>query len=153
MTFSAPPGTRGARQPSGRAFRLLNRWVAQRIRRKGGKVMGFNALVLTTIGRKSGTERVTPLSWFPGEDGSFLIIASAAGAAHNPSWYHNIAANPDKVTVEIDGRTIAVTADQLHGDEREEAWRRIAAAAPRFAAYQDKTDRQLPIIRLAPQPD
>jgi F420H(2)-dependent quinone reductase len=32
--------------------------------------------------------------------------------------------------------------------ERAEAWQQIAAAAPRFAQYQRKTDRELPIIRL-----
>jgi F420H(2)-dependent quinone reductase len=49
------------------------------------------------------------------------------------------------------GRTIPVTAEQLHGAEREEAWRQITAAASRFAAYQRKTDGELPIIRLTPR--
>jgi hypothetical protein len=35
--------------------------------------------------------------------------------------------------------------------EREEAWRQIIAAAPRFAQYQQKTDRELPVIRLVPR--
>ncbi len=118
------------------------------IRRRGGSFMGMNALVLTTIGRKSGVERATPVGWFPGEDGSWLIVASAAGAAKNPAWYHNIAAHPDKVRIELAGRTVAVTAEQLHGPEREQAWRQITTAAPRFAQYEEKTDRELPIIRL-----
>lgn len=118
------------------------------IRRRGGTFMSMNALVLTTIGRKSGVERATPVGWFPGEDGSWLIAASAAGAAKNPAWYHNIAAHPDKVRIELAGRTVAVTAEQLHGSEREQAWRQITAAAPRFAQYEEKTDRELPIIRL-----
>jgi deazaflavin-dependent oxidoreductase (nitroreductase family) len=75
-------------------------------------------------------------------------VASAAGAARNPDWYHNIAAHPGQVKIELSGRTIPVTAEQLHGAERDEAWRHISAAAPRFAAYQRKTDRELPIIRL-----
>ena len=48
-------------------------------------------------------------------------------------------------------RKIAVTAEQLHGDEREEAWQQITAAVPRFAKYQQKTDRELPVIRLIPR--
>ena len=75
-------------------------------------------------------------------------MASAAGAAGNPAWYHNIAAHPDQVTIELTGRTIPVTAEQLHGAERDEAWRQITAAAHRFASYQRKTDRELPVIRL-----
>lgn len=150
MSFDASAGTRGARQP-GSAVRWLNKWMMSRIRRKGGKVMGMNALVLTTIGAKSGAERTTPVGWFPGQDGSWLIVASAAGAARNPAWYHNIAAHPDKVQIETADRKVAVVADQLHGAEREEAWGRITAAAPRFAEYQRKTDRELPVIRLVPR--
>ncbi|MEO3810961.1 nitroreductase/quinone reductase family protein [Sphaerisporangium sp. B11E5] len=128
----------------------MNRLMARRIRRKGA-VMGFNALVLTTVGRKSGAERTTPVGWFPGPDGSYLIVASAAGAPGNPAWYLNLAANPDKIRIDVEGRTVAVTAEQLHGPEREQAWRQITSAAPRFASYQEKTDRELPVIRLTPQ--
>jgi deazaflavin-dependent oxidoreductase (nitroreductase family) len=106
MTFDTPRGTRGSRQPSGPLFRWLNRRAARGLRRKGGKMMGFNALVLTAVGRKSGLERSNPVGWFPGKDGSWLIVASAAGAAGNPGWYYNIAAHPDKVHIELDGRKI-----------------------------------------------
>jgi deazaflavin-dependent oxidoreductase (nitroreductase family) len=149
MSFDTPNGTKGARQPSaGRLMRWFNKFAMNRIR-KGGKFMGgMDALVLTTVGRKSGAERSTPVGYFPGDDGSWLIVASAAGAPKNPAWYYNIAAHPDKVQIELAGRKIAVTAEQLHGTARDEAWRQITAAAPRFAQYQEKTDRELPIIRL-----
>jgi deazaflavin-dependent oxidoreductase (nitroreductase family) len=152
MTFDTTNGTQGARQPkSGRVMRWLNTWAAKRIR-KGGKFMSqMNGLVLTTVGRKSGVARSTPVGWFPGEDGSWLIVASAAGAPKNPAWYYNIAAHPDKVRIELSGRTVDVVAEQLHGAEREHAWREITSAASRFAQYQDKTDRELPIIRLIPR--
>jgi hypothetical protein len=45
-----------------------------------------------------------------------------------------------------------VTAEQLHGTERAQAWQQIVTAAPRFAKYQQKTDRDLPIIRLVSRP-
>jgi deazaflavin-dependent oxidoreductase (nitroreductase family) len=148
VSFDTHAGTRGARQPAGPVVRWVNKLAAGRIRRKGGKFMGFNALILTTIGRKSGAERTNPVGWFPGRDGSWLIVASAAGAAGNPAWYYNIAAHPDKVQIEVDGRTLAVVAEQLHGAERTEAWEQIVATAPRFGGYQQKTDRELPVIRL-----
>ena len=152
MSFDTAAGTRGARQPSGFALRAVNKLVAGRIRRKGGgQVMGFNALVLTTVGRKTGAERTNPVGWFPGQDGSWLIIASANGAAGNPAWYYNIAAHPDRVQIEVEGRKVAVAAEQLHGPERAEAWQQITTAAPRFAGYQQKTDRELPVIRLVPR--
>jgi deazaflavin-dependent oxidoreductase (nitroreductase family) len=153
MSFDTPAGTRGARQPrAGLMLRWVNKMAARRVRRTGKMMgLGFNALVLTTIGRKSGLERTNPVGWFPGRDGSWLIVASAAGAPRNPAWYHNIAAHPSQVKIELNGRTIPVTAEQLHGAERDEAWRQITAAAPRFAAYQRKTDRELPILRLTPR--
>jgi deazaflavin-dependent oxidoreductase (nitroreductase family) len=147
MGFDTPTGTRGAPQPAGLRVRWANKMAISRFRR-AGKMLGFNGLILTTVGARSGAERISPVGWWPGPDGSWLIVAAAAGAARNPAWYHNIAAHPDKVQIEVDGRRIGVTAEQLHGAERAEAWRQIAAATPRFAQYQRKTDRELPVIRL-----
>ena len=152
MSFDTRAGTRGARQPAGFLARQMNKLMSERVRRKrGGTFMGLNVLVLTTVGRKSGAERTTPLRWFPGPDGSWLIVASAAGAKGNPAWYYNIAAHPDQVQIEVEGRKVAVTAEQLQGTERAQAWQQITTAAPRFAKYQVKTDRELPIIRLVPR--
>jgi deazaflavin-dependent oxidoreductase (nitroreductase family) len=152
MSFNTPNGTRGARQPrAGLMIRWFNQRTMNRLRRKGGKFMGMDALVLTTIGRKSGAERSSPVAWFPGRDSSWLIVASAGGAPKNPAWYYNIAAHPDRVQIEMAGRKVAVTAEQLHGAERDEAWQQITAAAPRFAQYERKTDRELPVIRLVAQ--
>ncbi|MBU9765125.1 nitroreductase family deazaflavin-dependent oxidoreductase [Mycobacterium sp. TNTM28] len=146
MGFDGSAGTRGGSQPTGLGYRLLNVVMTPFIRRRGS-VGGMNALLLTTVGRKTGKERTLPVNWFPGSDGSWLIVASAAGAVSNPSWYYNIKANPDKVRVEIDGRSIPVHPEQLSGSERDEAWRMISVHK-RFSEYQEKTDRQLPIIRL-----
>lgn len=148
MSFDSRAGTRGARQPNGRAWRLLNKLVAPVIRRRGGRVIGIDILVLHTIGRRSGEVRVTPVSWLPAADGSRLLIASAAGAPANPAWYYNLAAHPDQVRIEVGNKTIDVRAEQLHGAARAEEWERIIAIAPRFAGYQQKTDRELPIIKL-----
>jgi deazaflavin-dependent oxidoreductase (nitroreductase family) len=153
MSFDTTTGTRGARQPSGFVFRWGNKMMAGRVRKGRAKFLGFNALVLITVGRKTGAERTTPVGWFPGPDGSWLIVASAAGAKGNPAWYYNLAAHPDQVQIEVEGRKVAVTAEQLHGEERAEAWQQITTAAPRFANYQTKTDRELPIIRLVPRSD
>ena len=154
MSFSTGDGTRGAKQPGGRFMRWINRWMMSRIRRTGkAPGMGFDALVLTTIGRKSGVERSTPVGWFPGKDGTWIIVASAAGAPKNPDWYHNLAAHPDRVQIETAGRKVRVVAEQLHGDEREEVWRQITAASAQFAKYQEKTDREIPIIRLRERKD
>ncbi|GIH03352.1 hypothetical protein Rhe02_14190 [Rhizocola hellebori] len=151
MSFDTRNGTRGARQP-GAVVRWVNKLVVRQIRRKkGGGFGGMNTLVLNTIGSKSGAERATPVGWFPGKDGGWLIVASAAGAPRNPAWYYNLAAHPERVHIETGGQKTAVTAKELHGPQRDEAWRQIVSAAPRFAEYQEKTDRELPIIHLVPR--
>ena len=147
--FDTPAGTRGPSLAAGRLNQWLDRQMAKRVVRKiFSRFFHFDALVLKTIGRKSGMERTTPVCWFPGGDGTWLIVAAAGGTAVNPAWYYNIAAHPDRVQIEIDGRTVAVTAEQLHGAERAQAWAQITAAARRFARFQEKTDRELPVIRL-----
>ena len=97
--------------------------------------MGMNLLVLTTIGKKTGMERQTPLAWFPAPDGTWFIVASAAGAAKNPSWYYNLAASPTTARITIGGREVPVTARQLHGVERDRAWEQVVAAVPRYGQY------------------
>jgi deazaflavin-dependent oxidoreductase (nitroreductase family) len=115
MSFDTPAGTRGGRQPrSGLMLRLINKNAASRFRHTG-KMLGFNGLILTTVGARSGAERTSPVGWWPGPDGSWLIVAAANGAARNPAWYHNLAAHPDNVQIEVQGRRVAVTAEQLHG--------------------------------------
>lgn len=152
MSFDTPNGTRGARQPTaGRLMRWMNGFMMNRIRRKGGKAMGMNALVLTTIGRKTGQPRSTPVGYFADGENGWLIVASAAGAPKNPAWYYNIAANPDRVSIEMGGRKIDVSAIQLHGSERDKAWQRIVEESSRFAKYEQQTDRELPILRLTPR--
>ncbi len=149
MSFNTRSGSRGVSQPDvfKRFLRLFNKYSAGRIR-KSGKFGELPSLVLTTVGSKSGLERKTPLAYFPADDGGWLIVASYAGAAKNPNWYYNLAAHPDRVSIEFGGRTESVVAEQLHGTERDAAWRQIIAASQRFADYQKKTDRELPIIRL-----
>jgi len=89
----------------------------------------------------------------PEGDGSWLVVASSAGSSHHPSWYHNIAAHPDQIWIEVAGQRLRVTAEQLEGQRREQAWQPITASQPRYAGYQRKTDRVLPVIRLSPVRD
>ena len=149
MTFNTPSGSRGVSQPgiAKQFLKLFNKFSAGRIR-KTGKFGELPSLVLTTVGSKSGQERKTPLAYFPADGGGWLIVASFAGAAKNPSWYYNLGAHPDQVFIEFAGRAESVVAEQLHGAEREAAWRQITAASQRFKEYQEKTDRELPVIRL-----
>ncbi len=151
MSFMVPKGTRGVRMPA--AARTLiksaNGLMAGRIAKSGKAFGAMPALVLITVGRKSGNERRTPLAYIPDGPGTWLIVAAYAGAVQNPAWYHNLAAHPDRVSIELEGQTHHVSVEELHGNDRDLAWKQIIQANSRFAKYQDKTDRELPIIRLS----
>jgi deazaflavin-dependent oxidoreductase (nitroreductase family) len=152
MSFDTRAGTRGLPMEGTKLNSWMDRQMARRSVRRFFALFGFDVAILTTIGHRSGTERRSQVCWFPGEDGSWLIVAAAGGTRVNPAWYYNIAARPDQVRIDIDGRSIEVTAEQLHGAERTQAWRQITAAAHRFARFQDQTDREFPILRLTPRP-
>jgi F420H(2)-dependent quinone reductase len=57
------------------------------------------------------------------------------------------------VQIQMAGQTIAVSAEQLNGNARQQAWRHITSTAKRFANYEQKTDRELPVIHLRIRPD
>ncbi len=151
--FDSRAGSRGVPASPGRLWSWMDTQMRRRAVRRVFAAFGFDALVLTTVGRRSGVERTAVVCWFPHKGGGYLVVAAAGGTASNPAWYHNVAAHPDRVRIEIDGSTMAVSAEQLRGAERAEAWQQITAAARRFARFQDKTDRELPVILLEPRPD
>ena len=123
--------------------------IARAIHRLTGSKMGGRPLMyLSTIGAKSGDRRVSVVMPFPEGDDAWLVIASKGGAATHPSWFFNLAAHPDQVEVEFEGRKTAVTPQTLTGEERAAAWQRITTERPSFASYETKTDRQIPVVRL-----
>jgi deazaflavin-dependent oxidoreductase (nitroreductase family) len=112
----------------------------------GGPFEGAPMVLLHTIGRRSGTERVNPLVYWPQGD-QLVIFASQGGAPIHPDWYRNLMAKPD-TTVEVGADTVAVHARDLEGDEYRDLWDRITAAIPGLAEYQAKTTRRIPLIML-----
>jgi deazaflavin-dependent oxidoreductase (nitroreductase family) len=129
----------------------MNARLNRKIRRGHGTFMGMDVLILHTAGRRSGQPRQTPVAWFTGDQDARLIVASGGGHRH-PDWYHNLMAHPDRASIELPGgETMPVTPSPLGGADREQAWQRITAAQPRYAKYQDKTDREYPVVRLTPR--
>jgi deazaflavin-dependent oxidoreductase (nitroreductase family) len=115
--------------------------------RVGGPFEGAPMILIHHIGARTGTERVTPLTFLPEPDGSMLIIASKAGAPTNPDWYHNLKAHP-KIDVEVGTERFGVQAHELDPAEREGIWLQVVAERPGFGAYQERTDRVIPVLRL-----
>jgi deazaflavin-dependent oxidoreductase (nitroreductase family) len=120
-------------------------------KRSGDRFQGMDLLYLTTVGAKSGRERVSPMARFADGDGAWLVVASNGGADRHPSWYHNLRAHPDQVWFEAGGERVHARVEQLDGERRQAALDRIVAQQPRFGGYLKKTDRELPVLRLSGQ--
>jgi len=158
MATNQQAGRREGRKTPGAFSRWMQHRMNARVNRKlrggRGKFMGMDVLILHTVGHRSGAPRETPVAWFTDGDGDGdgrLIVASGGGS-QDPDWYVNLMAQADGAKIELPGSgTAAVTAQRLDGDDREQAWRRIATAQPRIAKYQGKSDRQYPVVRLTPR--
>ena len=127
-----------------------NPWVAEHIRRfqeTGGRPRpGVNDLLLTTRGRKTGELRRTALVY--GLDGDrYVLVASNRGADRHPAWYLNLLADPF-ATVQVGTETFTVRAQPATAAERPRLWRLMVAVMPEYAAYQEQTTREIPVVRL-----
>jgi F420H(2)-dependent quinone reductase len=111
-------------------------------------VEGKPIVLLTLRGAKSGKLRYTPLMRVEHE-GTYAVVASKGGTPENPTWYHNITANP--VFPMQDGTvTRTYRAREVHGEERAVWWERAVAAYPSYADYQARTTRTIPVFVLDP---
>ncbi|OLT21114.1 cell entry protein [Pseudonocardia sp. CNS-139] len=117
--------------------------------RVGGMFEGAPMILIHHVGARTGVERVSPLVYFPEDDGRMIIVASKGGSPENPAWYHNLKANP-KIDVEVGARTFPVAVEELTADERPAVWERIVTDRPGFGDYQRKTSRVIPVLRLTP---
>lgn len=114
--------------------------------RLGGQLGEYPILLLTTTGRKSGAQFTTPLSYFNHEDG-YVIIASNGGNPQHPQWYFNLKKDP-QVKVQINDQILPVQAEILDEKTRTPIWKRIISKAPQYQAYQERTERLIPVVWL-----
>jgi deazaflavin-dependent oxidoreductase (nitroreductase family) len=149
VTVKVPRGgTKGLRFPRF-LTRLGNGMMLRSFRRGGARTQGgVETLMLETLGAKTGQVRQAILGFLPDSDDAWLVMASLAGAARNPAWLHNLAAQPEATVQFEDGRRIDVRAEMLEGPQLEAAWRRLEREAPEYPKYRTKTDREVAIVRL-----
>jgi deazaflavin-dependent oxidoreductase (nitroreductase family) len=103
-------------------------------------------LLLTTKGRKSGRPYTTPLIYQRSGD-DFVVVASKGGDPNHPDWYKNLQANPE-VEVQVKGDKFKARARTATGEERALMWRLMSATWPDYDSYQQKTDREIPVVVL-----
>lgn len=114
--------------------------------REGHDWRGSQCLILTTIGRHSGEERLAPLIYGRRGD-DYLLVASKGGAPDHPEWYKNLVANPAVKVQVLDEQFDAIARDATDA-ERDEVWGIMTATWPAYDDYQHKTDRQIPVVVL-----
>jgi deazaflavin-dependent oxidoreductase (nitroreductase family) len=129
----------------------------RRYRETGGEVghiwrRGAKTLLLTTRGRKTGNPTTAPLIYEQDGD-AYVIVASKGGAPRHPGCYRNLAKDPN-VEVQVLDDVFAARARTAAGAEREQLWRLAAQQWPDYDAYQQRTDREIPVVVLerVPQP-
>ena len=107
---------------------------------------GATILILTTTGRRTGQQHSTPLIYRPYGD-SYLVVASSGGAPTPPQWYLNLQADP-QVQVQIKDERFAARARTAGPEEKPAMWRHMTEVWPDYDAYQEKTERQIPVVVL-----
>ena len=134
-----------------RAMSAANTWV---YRLSGGRIggrflRGAPVLLLTTIGRKSGRPRTAPLLYLDDGD-ELVIVASKGGMSQHPVWFLNLEANPD-VEVEVGSTRRRMRARRASDEEKAKLWPRLVAMYRDYDDYQARTDRNIPVVILAPR--
>lgn len=133
------------------ADRRLSRfgvWLMRRTRGSLAKRYRVHALVLSTVGRKTGRPRDVVLQYFPDGD-AFVVVATNDGGATDPGWYLNLMA-AGRAEVEIAGRRTRVVPERLEPGDAAAWWARILELSPDYERYARATDRAFPVVRLVP---
>jgi deazaflavin-dependent oxidoreductase (nitroreductase family) len=133
------------------AHALAIRLSGGRIRRSFLFTGGMPILVLTTVGRKSGQRRSTPVGYLKVDSG-FAVLASNAGSDHVPAWWLNLQAHP-VAEVLADRVHYQVTARPADPIENHALWGEFARLNPGFDEYRNLTERTLPVVLLEPTSD
>ena len=116
--------------------------------RFGWHVAGMPVVELTTTGRKTGEVRTVMLTSPHQEGNTWVVVGSRGGDDRTPGWVLNIQANPD-CQVRFGGSAAqSVQARVATADERARLWPLVTGAQKRYAGYQSRTDREIPLILL-----
>ena len=118
--------------------------------RLGWTAGSMPVLQLTTTGRKTGEPRTVMLT-SPHQDGdTMIIVASRGGDDHHPAWFLNLCNDP-QVEVVTEGRPKrTMTARTADPEERAALWPLVVENYATYAEYQERTDREIPLVLLEP---
>jgi len=76
-----------------------------------------------------------------------MIVASKGGNPQHPAWYLNLRDEPE-VQVQIKADKFPAKARDATPEERPQLWEQMTEIWPDYDSYQEKTDREIPIVIL-----
>jgi deazaflavin-dependent oxidoreductase (nitroreductase family) len=114
-------------------------------------MIGVPTLLLRTTGRRSGVTRTNALVYARDGD-DYLVVASNGGADQPPAWLYNVQADSGvEVQVGRSRRKAGARVVERSDPEYERLWRIVNENnRDRYAAYQQKTTRPIPVIAVKP---
>ena len=95
----------------------------------------WGMLRLTTVGRRSGKERVAILGYIEDAGGGIVIPAMNGWMDPEPAWWLNLQSNPNAKIILPGGDRRPVKARAAQGEERDRLWRALVDLGT--AAYTD----------------
>ncbi len=116
----------------------------------GGALRGAPVLLLTTIGRKTGKKRTTPLLYLS-DGNNFVVVASNGGRPKDPSWFFNLRKNPS-AKIQVKKVVSNVRARQASPEEKSRLWPLLTKMYPTYNNYQKRTTREIPVVILEQPP-
>ena len=136
-------------------FKVMNLTHKAALALTGGRwpklLFGMPGVELHTIGRKTGERRSTMLTRPIHDDNRVVLVASKGGDDRHPQWYRNLCANPD-VEITIDGVTRPMRGRTASPEEKAALWPDIVAAYKGYDSYQQKAQRDIPVVILERRP-
>lgn len=114
----------------------------------GARIGRKRFLLLTTVGRRTGRRRVTPLLYV--QDGErFVVVASNGGDDRPPAWWLNLEAQP-QARVQAGDAHHEVEARRAEGEELARLWPLLEASYSYYPKYRERTSREIPVVVLEP---
>ena len=126
-----------------RVHRFVYRATGGRV---GGNLAGTQTLLLTTVGRRTGRERVTPLLFVRDGD-DFVVVASNAGDARDPAWWWNLRERPD-AKIQVGTARHRVRARRADAEEAQRLWPLLEDSYRYYEDYRRRAGREIPIVIL-----
>ena len=109
----------------------------------------WGTLRLTTIGRKTGRERIAIVGFI--EDGPNLVSPAMNGWLEpEPAWWLNLQAHPD-ATIDLPDGTREITARAAVGEERARLWAEMTLHQPSLDGYAARRSRETAVVVFEPR--